>query len=148
MRLYRAYYAEHLLDQSALYPGVRDVLDYFKSRTQAVITNKPDPYSREILVGLGVIGYFADVITGDSLYPKKPDPASLRALMARYRIEPAQTLLIGDSPIDIEVGRQAGVQTVGVAQGFADDDELRVAKPDVIVRNFEELLRRLRAERW
>ena len=145
---YRAYYATHLLDHSKLYPGVSEVLEHFKSRTQVVITNAPNPYSREILVGLGVAGYFIEIVAGDSAYPKKPDPASVRSIMKRVRVAPEETLMVGDSPIDIETGRNAGVLTVGIAQGFADDHELQAASPDVLIRNFTELLTRAREQGW
>ena len=145
---YRAYYAAHLLDHSRLYPGAQEALEYFKSRAQVVITNKPNPYSREILMGLGVAGYFIEIVAGDSAYPKKPDPAAVRSVMERAQAAPEETLMVGDSPIDIETGRNAGVLTVGIAQGFADDHELQAASPDVLIRNFTELLTLVRQRRW
>ncbi len=146
--VYRAYYARHMLDQSRLYPGAQAVLDYFKARRQAVITNKPNPFSREILTALGVADYFFEIIAGDSAYPKKPDPAAALAIMQQAGSHPEETLLIGDSPIDIETGRRAGVATVGILHGFSDKDELLAAAPDLLVRDFAELLQRAKAEVW
>lgn len=138
--LYRTYYATHLLDHSRLYPGVIDTLRYCQRHHQAVLTNKPNPYSRELLIGLGIAEYFVEIIAGDSGYPKKPDPAAAHALMARTQASAQETLMVGDSPIDIETGQRAGVRTVGVAQGFVDRAELAAAKPDVLVSDFSELL--------
>jgi phosphoglycolate phosphatase len=146
MSVYRAYYGAHLLDRSRLYPGAREVLEHFRGRRQAVVTNKPDPYSRDILRGLGVDGYFGDVIAGDAGFPKKPDPAGLRALLEKHRLGPAAALFIGDSPIDVETGRSAGVLTVCVAHGLATAEELRRARPDAVAEDFGGLLR-LAAER-
>ena len=146
--LYRAYYAAHLLDHSTLYPGVREVLEYFKQRSQVVITNKPNPYSRDILVGLDVAGYFVEIVAGDSAYPKKPDPTAVQSMMEKAQTVPEKTLMVGDSPIDIETGRNAGVLTVGITQGFADDAELRAAAPTVLVRNFQELLELAKQQGW
>ena len=123
--IYRAYYAVHLVDQSRLYPGAVAVLTHFSARRQAVITNKPEPFSRDILRALGIEAFFCQIVGGDSDYPKKPDPASIRAVMETWGALPAETLFIGDSPIDIETGRNAGVLTVGVTHGFSDEDELR-----------------------
>ena len=146
--IYRAYYAAHLVDQSRLYPGALAVLTHFNARRQAVITNKPNPFSRDILRAVGVEGLFCAIVGGDSEYPKKPHPASIRALMETWGVSPAETLFIGDSPIDIETGRNAGVLTVGVTHGFSDEDELRRAAPEAIVRDFEALLALAKREQW
>ena len=150
LRLYREDYGRHLLDHSRLYPGARETLEHFKrlGRPQAVITNKPDPYSAQILAGLGAAGYFTAVIAGDAAYPKKPDPASLRALMERHGAAPADTVFIGDSPVDVETGRRAGVLTVAVTHGLADARELAAAAPDATVGGFAELVALSAARCW
>jgi phosphoglycolate phosphatase len=144
MRIYRAYYSQHLLDHTVLYPSVMEVLEYCRTYSQAVITNKPNPYSREILERLRVADFFAEIVGGESSYGKKPEPASLLAIMRREGIRPEETLMVGDSPIDVETGRRAGVATVGVAQGFSGREELAVAAPDTLVGNFDELLELVR----
>ena len=148
MRFYRAYYAQHLLDHSRLYAGALEVLDYFRERKQAVVTNKPNPFSREILVGLGVADYFVEIIAGDSDYPRKPDPTSIVSMMEKYRIPPQETLLVGDSPIDVEAGRNAGIQTVVVKHGFADEAQIQTATPDFTVANLEALIPLSRVQGW
>ena len=148
INLYAAYYTDHLLDASALFPSAQALLDYFKDRKQAVITNKPNPYSCDILTGLGVADYFFEVIAGDSEYPNKPDPTAIRSLMAKHQINPKETLLIGDSLIDIQTGRNAGVFTAILTHGFSDASELASADPDVLVSHFEELMALARQHRW
>jgi len=143
-----AYYAQHLTDRTVLYPGVTRLLDYFKARRQAVITNKPNPHARELLRALGIERYFLRVIAADDGFPKKPDPAAVLALMKQEGVAPQETLLIGDSPIDVETGRRAGVVTVGIAQGFSDPAELADAAPDLLVRHCDELLEYLRTHHW
>ncbi len=147
-KIYRAYYADHLVDHSRLYPGVREVLEHFKGRTQVVVTNKPNPFSRDILHALDVERYFWNVIAGDEEYPKKPDPTAVRSLMDQAGVSPNDTLLIGDSPIDVQTGRSAGVVTVGVLHGFADATDLSAAAPDALVRDFTELLRVANQQAW
>ena len=148
MRIYRAYYAEHLLDHTVLYPGVREVLDHFRGRSQAVVTNKPNPYSRQILEGLGVAGYFVKIVAGDSGYAKKPDPSAILSLMEEEQALSSQTVLVGDSPIDVEAGTRAGICTVAVAQGFSDRQELESARPQQLVDNFGQLLELARSRGW
>jgi phosphoglycolate phosphatase len=145
---YAEYYTDHLLDYSRLYPLAQDVLDYFKDRTQAVITNKPNPYSLNILTGLGVADYFREIIAGEDGYPSKPNPTGLQAIMERAGATPQQTLLIGDSPVDVETGRNAGVLTVVMTHGFVGEQELAAAQPDIMVRHFEELMAIARQRGW
>ena len=145
-KLYRAFYTQHLLDFSRLYPDAQAVLDYFKAHRQAVITNKPNPYSRQILEALGVASYFFRFIAGDEEFPKKPDPAAVQALMRAAGATPSETVFIGDSLIDIETGRQAGVVTVGIEHGFAENGELSSA--DLLVKNFSSLLEAAKKDRW
>ena len=147
-KIYRAHYAEHMLDHSCLYPGARDLLEHFKSRKQAVITNKPNPYSREILVGLGVAGYFMEIIGGNSEYPKKPDPAALVALMGQAGMKSEEALFIGDSVVDIQTGKAAGVETAVVTHGFDEEKAIRAAGPDVVAAGFTELLALARERAW
>lgn len=148
--VYREHYGRHMLDTSRLYPGAHELLDHFDrlGRTQAVITNKPNPYSTQILTALGVSDRFLQIIGGDDGYPKKPDPASLVAVMAEARVAPAETIFIGDSPVDIETGRRAGVFTVAVTHGLATPEELAAARPDATAAGFAELAELARAQRW
>ena len=146
--IYSTYYAQHFLDQSCLYPGAAAALQHFRTRYQAVVTNKPNPYSREILTALGVAGHFLDIVAGDSEFPRKPDPASMLAIVQKVGTTPQDTLLIGDSPIDVEAGRNAGILTVGVLHGFSDADELAAAGVEMMVRDFDELLEQAKRRAW
>lgn len=148
IRIYRAYYGRHMLDSSRLYPGTREVLDYFKDRKQAVITNKPNPFSYELLKALGVADYFFEIIPGNSEHPKKPDPGAFFHLMKAQKAGPEDTLFIGDSLVDLETGRNAGVETVVLTHGFGTADELQSAAPDGIFRDFGELLCAARKKGW
>ena len=147
-KLFEAYYREHLTDFSALYPDAQDVLAYFGGRKQAVLTNKPNPFATELLVALGVAHRFVEIIAGSDGYPRKPDPAGMLACMGQHGVDRRDVLLIGDSLIDVETGRNGGVETVIVAHGFSDEAELREAGPDLLVRNFQELLRLARQQGW
>ena len=148
MTIYRAFYTQHLLDHSGLYPGAIPLLEHFRGRRQAVITNKPNPYSKEILTRLGVADFFFMIVAGDADFPKKPDPASLLAIMRGSGAGPQETVFIGDSAIDVQTGKQAGAVTIGIEHGFADDGELAAAAPDLIVRDFHELLATATARGW
>ena len=145
---YKAYYSEHLLDHSHLYPDVLETLNYFKGRIQVVLTNKPQDYSRRLLKGLGVADFFADILGGDSRFPKKPDPSSMRATMEKHGVISQETLFVGDSPIDIQTGRSAGVFTVILSRGLARPEELLPLNPDILVSSFKALMDAARKTDW
>lgn len=147
-KIYRAHYTQHLLDRTRLYPDARAVCEFFRPKRQAVITNKPDPYSRDILTALGLAPFFCDIIAGDARYPKKPDPTSLLALMQTEGVTGQETVFVGDSPIDIEAGRRAGVLTVALTHGFTDLKDLQAARPDVLVDSFAHLIQLAQAQDW
>ena len=148
MALFGRYYAQHLTDHSRLYPGAKPLLEYFRERTQVLITNKPLPFARDLIAALEVAAYFAEVIAPGSPYPKKPDPTAIVSLMARYHLTSHDVLLIGDSLIDIQTGRNAGVLTAIVQQGFANQEELKAAAPDLLTRDLHELLALARQQGW
>lgn len=148
IRVYRSYYTQHLLDHTALYPSALQFLDHFQDRKQVVVTNKPNPYSVQILKSLGVSRYFSEIIAGDSIWPKKPDPKGLLSIMDREEVAVKEAVFIGDSPMDVQTGKRAGVMTVGMTHGFSEPKELQASKPDRLVDGFEELLQMARQERW
>jgi phosphoglycolate phosphatase len=146
--IFRTHYREHMLDHSILYPGARDMLEYFSDRFQAVMTNKPNPFSEQILNALGVAGYFFEIIPGNAAHPKKPDPQALFFMMRKSGCGAGESLFVGDSMIDIEAGRNAGIATVVMSHGFMGEAELKSCGPDFLVRNFDELMGLAKKEGW
>jgi phosphoglycolate phosphatase len=147
-KLYREHYKKHMLDHTHLYEGAREFLEYFKDRKQAVITNKPNPFSSQILEALGVAHFFIAILAGDNGLPFKPDPAAIHHLMEETNTTEEEVIFVGDSPIDIQAARNAGVEVVTLSHGFANEATLREAKPDHMVRDFEELTALSKKMNW
>ncbi len=117
-------YDTRLLNHTRLYPGIADAVAHARTHARvAVLTNKPLRPSYRILEALGVRELFDDVIGGDGPHPRKPDPASLQALMARAAAAPVGTLLVGDSRIDRETARRAGARCCLLSYGFGFPDD-------------------------
>ena len=118
--LFLDYYNAHLLDQTRPYPGVETLLAAARAQgmSLSVLTNKPEQPSRAILSGLGLMDYFSAVIGGDTLPKRKPDPGGIFALQQAVGSTLTETLLVGDSEIDMRTGRAAGIATCGVTWGF------------------------------
>jgi phosphoglycolate phosphatase len=133
-----AYYRAHKLDFTQVYPGVLESLEALKTmpdgsaRPMAVLTNKPVGPARAICEGLGLSPYFFSIYGGDSFSTKKPDPLGLITLMAEAEAKPGETLMIGDSDVDIRTARNAGAWALGCSFGLAPE-ALEVMEPDAVV---------------
>lgn len=132
-----AYYREHKLNYTHVYPGVLESLEALKTlpdgtaRPMAVLTNKPVGPARAICEGLGLSPYFFAIYGGDSFPIKKPDPLGLNTLISQAASTPAQTLLIGDSDVDVRTARNAGAWSIGCTFGLAPDS-LEQTQPDAL----------------
>src|SRR3990172_499160 len=116
--IFRAYYLEHLLDNTVLYPNVIGVIEKLSGIKKAVVSNKSERFVKKILSGLDIAKYFEIALGGDSL---------------------KKTLIVGDSAVDIECGKRAGTYTCGVTYGYRDKKELIEAGADWIIDDMGEL---------
>jgi phosphoglycolate phosphatase len=134
------YYSEHKLDYTVLYPGVREALDRLLAAhvPMAVLTNKPVRISRAIVEELGLAGHFFQVYGGNSFEFKKPHPIGIDALVGEARVARQQTIMVGDSGVDIETAHNAGVRSCGVTYGFQPETFAKWP-PDILVDRLEEL---------
>jgi phosphoglycolate phosphatase len=132
------YYREHKLDQTYVYPGVFASLDSLRfepgggARSMAVLTNKPIGPSQAICDALGLTPYFFRIYGGNSFATKKPDPEGLLSLMREAGVTPQQTLMIGDSDVDVLTARNAGAWSMGCSFGLAPHT-LVSTPPDCLV---------------
>ena len=104
----------------------------------AVLSNKPVVPSRAIVEALGLGPFFRQIYGGNSFASKKPDPEGARKLLEENGVRPEETVIVGDSHVDVETGINAGLWTVGVSYGFAPHT-LEEQPPDVLVDKPEEL---------
>ena len=135
------YYREHKLDFTYAYAGVLDSLKALHElrdgpdgprRVMAVLTNKPVRPARGICEGLGLADYFLHIYGGDSFPIKKPDPMGLRSLMEETGALSEETVMIGDSKVDVQTARNAGAWCVGCVFGFGPQNIMETP-PDVLV---------------
>jgi len=145
--IFMKYYDTHLLEHTQIYKGIEALLAATHDRglTLTVLTNKPEAPSRAILAGLGLDSYFSAIVGADTLPTKKPDPQGVFYLQRFTRIALDKTLLIGDSLVDCETGRAAGIATCGVTWGFGAK-ELAALPPQFVVDTPEELRRLVLSE--
>ena len=140
LEFFLEFYREHDLDCTTLYPGVKESLARLAAagKQMAVLTNKPLRMSQHIVAGLGVADYFLKVYGGNSFEFKKPNPIGIHTLMDITGIGAGGTLMIGDSSVDVQTARNAGVRCCGVTYGF-QPETLADPAPDKLVDRFEEV---------
>lgn len=138
LQFFLTYYREHKLDHTTLYQGIKETLSAVQrstngmQRRMAVLSNKPVVPSRAIVEALGLGQFFMQIYGGNSFATKKPDPEGARKLLEECGVSPEETAIVGDSHVDVETGRKAGLWTVGVRYGFAPHT-LQENPPDVLV---------------
>ena len=124
LQFFLAYYEEHKLDTTCAYPGVADSLAELsrKKVPMAVLTNKPVKISVRILEALGLATYFRAIYGGNSFESKKPDPRGANTIVSEFGASPRETMLIGDSEVDVQTARNARMIAVAVNYGFGVHD--------------------------
>jgi phosphoglycolate phosphatase len=113
-------YSESATARTRLFPGVCEVLATLGDAgiRQAVCTNKPEAITRQVLADLDIATHFDVVIGGDTLPRNKPDPLPLRTALQRLGVSPEQSLMVGDSAIDVLTAHAAGVDVAFVTFGY------------------------------
>jgi phosphoglycolate phosphatase len=138
LEYFLAYYREHKLDHTTVYDGMISVLSALRNsgngapRRMAVLSNKPVNPSRAIVEALGMGEFFENIYGGNSFQTKKPDPEGALTIVREAGSQPTDTLIVGDSAVDVATGRNAGLWTCGVTYGFAPHT-FEHCQPDVSV---------------
>jgi phosphoglycolate phosphatase len=136
LRLYLEHYSQHCGDMTRLYPGVKETLAMLSGKRLAVLSNKMERLTRQVVEVLGIASFFAAVKGGDSYGALKPAPEGLASLIKELGESPGRTLMVGDKPADILTGRGAGAHTLAVTYGYGELEALSGATPEVMIDAF------------
>lgn len=144
--LYEAFkeqYAVHAMDETRPYEGIVQMLAALKKQGVkcAVLSNKPHAFTTQLIAQYFENGTFACVYGQRDNIPRKPDPQALHQLMQELDVSGQQVLYAGDSGVDMQTGKNAGVYTVGVSWGFRQKEELWQNGADAIVDEPMQILR-------
>ncbi len=114
-------YDRRLVVHTRPYPGIVDALESAAPRARlAVLTNKPQHHTSRLLDALDLTRFFAGgIVGGDTPFGRKPEPGGLVSLMTASGATPAETLMVGDSAVDVETARRAGTRICLALYGFA-----------------------------
>ncbi len=145
---YRTLYLSTYLNGTNLYDGMVPILDMLKSNEKkiGVVTLKHTHVAQKVLKGLNIQN-FVDAVDGDDdISDLKPSPFQITRICKTLGVKPEQSLMIGDTAMDITAGRDANCKTIGVLWGASSMDVLTEAGCDFLARSpkeLQELLRRL-----
>lgn len=123
-----------------LYEGVKEGLEYFKSRgiKLAVVTNKPQMFALPLLSYMGIKDYFDFILGGEVIPERKPDPTPLYYVLDKLQVSKDDAVMVGDSNNDIEAGNNANMTTVFFSYGYNRKDPKEL-KFDYGFASFNEL---------
>lgn len=136
------HYSVHLVDNTTVYPGVAETLSELKDYKKAVISNKREALSSEIVERLGLAQYLDLIAGSDTTSERKPSPVPILHVLSKLDVKPEEAVIVGDSNFDIEAGKAAGIKTIAVTYGYRPREILKDA--DFMIDRMEELTNILR----
>lgn len=138
---YLAWYGPHSQIRTGPYEGIPELLDRLQEQgiQMAVISNKGDgqvkPLTEKYFPQIGLaLGERVGI-------PKKPNPESVFEALRQLGADPSTAIYVGDSEVDVETAKNAGIPSVAVGWGFRDRDELLECKPDRFIEHPLDLLK-------
>jgi phosphoglycolate phosphatase len=135
-------YAENWHERSTPYPGIADLLNQLTAEgwSMSILSNKPHDFTRLCVQRLLPDWVFEPLLGQRPGVPKKPDPAAALEIAAFHDCSPENILYVGDTAVDMQTARAAGMDAVGVLWGFRTRDELQTAGARYLISHPGQLL--------
>jgi len=140
VKYFKNSYIENSCVLSKPYPGLEEVLEFFKGKVLlAVATAKLRAATENIFKKLGIIDYFDCIVCDEDMTKMKPDPECVNIILSKMNIKPQNAVMIGDMKTDVLASRAAGVGAIAVSYGYGKAEDLKEAAPDYILSDLREL---------
>lgn len=140
LALFMQNYSENLCGNTVIYPKVKETLQRLVHKKLAVLSNKPDAFTKQIIATLGFSEYFSFVLGQTATLARKPHPDGILHILKQFQIAPENALMVGDGDTDIACGKAAGVKTCAVTYGYRKREELEYLNPDFFIDSLDELI--------
>lgn len=140
-RSYRSYNNAHHDELVQAFPHVNETMEELQRRgiKLGVVTTKIRPNTLKSLEQFGLLKYMDTIVTVNDVTHPKPHPEPVLTAVANLGVDPARTLMVGDSAVDIQSAKAAGVRVAGVAWSLKGEDVLRTYEPDYIIHEMTDL---------
>jgi phosphoglycolate phosphatase len=134
-------YSDNSATRSRLYDGVKEGLDYLKSKGYLLgcVTNKAEQFTNPLLKKMGIYNDFRLIISGDTLDKKKPDPLPLLHGANFFNMQPNECLMLGDSVSDVRAARAAGFDIICMSYGYNHGNNIEDENPDLVIDSMDQL---------
>jgi len=139
--IYKTFYFD-FIGNSVLYPGVTEVLEYLKSHDihVSLLTTKGQDQADRIIGHFHLTKYFSHIMGRQIGVPVKPSPEPLLMICKDLNVLPSQSIMAGDTELDIQCGRGAFVKTCALTYGYRTREVLEKEYPDYIIDNIIDLI--------
>ena len=134
-------YSDNSAIRSRLYDGVKEGLDYLKSKGYLLgcVTNKAEQFTNPLLKKMDIYNDFKLIISGDTLDKKKPDPLPLLHGANFFNMQPNECLILGDSVSDVRAARAAGFDIICMSYGYNHGNNIEDENPDLVIDSMDQL---------
>ncbi len=144
LSFYKPWYDAHCRIKTKPYDGILQLMETLRADgvSQAIISNKPDSAVQELAEAF--FPGLMDVVIGESpAVKRKPSPDTVLAAASQMGLMASDCVYIGDTEVDLETARNAGMDCIPVSWGFRTEEQLRAAGAEEIIRSPEELKKKL-----
>ena len=144
LSFYKPWYDAHCLIKTKPYDGILQLMETLRADgvSQAIISNKPDSAVQELAEAF--FPGLMDVVIGESpAVKRKPSPDTVLAAASQMGLMASDCVYIGDTEVDLETARNAGMDCIPVSWGFRTEEQLCAAGAEEIIRSPEELKKKL-----
>ncbi len=125
-----------------LLPHAKEILRFYNGKKKiSLATTKDADVTRIILKELDVLQYFDLIMGFYEVSNQKSNPEIINKTLTRLKIKSENTVVVGDTTLDIEAGKNAGAYTIGITTGTHSREQLEAAKPDYIVDDLNQIKR-------
>jgi HAD superfamily hydrolase (TIGR01549 family) len=129
------------INESELYPGTEKTLEFLKEKNISIslLTTKIQEQAEKIIKHFNLQNYFNEIMGRRPNIPVKPNPEQLLEICSSLKVQPEETLIVGDAELDITCGKNAGSLTCGVTYGYREKDKLMQEEADYYINSLSEL---------
>ncbi len=131
---------KHIAETASLYKGVPETLQDLQEMglRLAIVTTRSRRDVLKALRRLSIDAYFEVIIAREDAERGKPFPEPVLKALEYLRLEPSETVMVGDMPTDIQAGRRAGTRTIGLMTGIFNRELIKI-EPDVLVHSISDV---------
>ena len=137
--LFLNYYGSNHSNNSYLYDDVLDVLEHFKTKKLAILSNKLHVFTKQMVKDYKIDNYFDIVLGATDKLKKKPSAEPINYILQKLKISHNAAVIVGDSEPDIITAKKSGIYSIAVTYGYRSRTQLEQHKPDFIIDELTEL---------